>query len=133
MSPVHSAHAVGQFQLLQDGLGMAHHLLQRGVALVGRGDLHHLDLVELVLADHAARVAPGAAGLAAEAGAVRGELDRQLRGVEDLLAHGVGQRDLAGADQVLLGLRLVAAAARDPEHVVLELGQLARCPRAPRG
>jgi hypothetical protein len=53
-------------------------------------------------------------------------------GVQDLLAHGVGQRDLGGADQVLLGLRLVAA-ARDPEHVFLELGQLARCLPAPRG
>jgi hypothetical protein len=36
---------------------------QRLVALIRVHDLHHLDLVELVLADHAARVAPGAAGL----------------------------------------------------------------------
>jgi hypothetical protein len=92
---------------------------------VGVRDLHHLDLVELVLADHAARVAPGAAGLGAEARAVRGELDRQLLGRQDLLAHGVGQRDLAGRDQVLLGLRVIGAASQHPEHVLLELGQLA--------
>ena len=33
-------------------LGVARHFLQRLIAFVG-GDLHHLDLVELVLADHA--------------------------------------------------------------------------------
>jgi hypothetical protein len=51
---------------LQDGLGVACHFLQRLIAFVGVGDLHHLDLVELVLADHAARVAARAAGLGAE-------------------------------------------------------------------
>jgi hypothetical protein len=125
-------HAVGQLQRLQHGLGVAHHLFQCGVAVLGVGYLHHLDLVELVLADHAARVAPGAAGLGAEAGAVRRQLDRQLRGVQDALAHAVGQADLAGGYEVLLLLRRLAlaralggrAASVDPEHVVLELGQL---------
>ena len=53
-----------------------------------------------------------------------------LRGVQDALAHGVGQRDLAGGDEVLLlggSVSLLAvAAAVDPEHVLLELGQLTR-------
>src|SRR5882724_4878283 len=48
-------------------------------AALGMRDLHHLDLVELVLADHAARVAPGAARLGAKARRVRRELDRQGR------------------------------------------------------
>ena len=53
---------VGQAQLLQNGLGVAGHGLQRGVAGVGVNDLHHLYLVKLVLPDQAACVAPGAAG-----------------------------------------------------------------------
>jgi hypothetical protein len=39
-----------------------------------------------------------------------GELERQIFGLQDLLAHGVGQRDLGRRDQVLLGLLFVAAA-----------------------
>jgi hypothetical protein len=92
---------------------------------VGLHDLHHLDLVELVLADHAAGVAPGAAGFAAETRAVCGELDGQRRRVQDLLAHGVGERDLGRGDEVLLGLAFVATPGY-PEHVFLELGQLPR-------
>ena len=66
---------------------------------LGRGDRDQLDLVELVLADHAARVAPGRAGLGAEARGQRGEAQRQLVLGEDLLAHEVGQRDFGGRDQ----------------------------------
>ena len=70
-------------------------------------DLHHLDLVELVLADHAARVLAVAARFRAEARRVRGQLDRQRVGGEDLVAHGVGERDLRRRDQVEpLALRL---------------------------
>jgi hypothetical protein len=76
------------------------HGFQRFVALLGVHDLHHLDLVELVLADHAARVAAGAARFGAEAGRVRGQLQRQLRFGQHLVAHEVGQRHLAGRDQV---------------------------------
>jgi hypothetical protein len=56
----------------------ASHALVLGVA-VGRArdDADQLDLLELVLADHAARVAPGAAGLGAEARRVRGHAQRQ--------------------------------------------------------
>ena len=63
-------------------------------------DLHHLDLVELVLADHAARVLAVAAGLGAEARRMRGQPDRQRSQRQDLVAHRVGQRDLGGRDQV---------------------------------
>jgi hypothetical protein len=93
------------------------------------GDLHHLDLVELVLADHAARVAPGAAGLGPEARRVRGELDGQLGLGHDLVAHKVGQRHFAGRDQVQRGVVsggfALLPALLGGEQVALKLGQLA--------
>mmetsp|Transcript_1075 Transcript_1075/g.1642 ORF Transcript_1075/g.1642 Transcript_1075/m.1642 type:complete len:501 (-) Transcript_1075:722-2224(-) len=117
--------AVRQAELLQDGLGVAGHLVERRHAVLGMLDADHLDLVELVLADHAAGVAAGRARLRAEAGAVGGQLDGQILGLQHTLADGVGQRDLRGRDQVLLGV-LGVATAQHPEHVLLELGQLAR-------
>ena len=87
-------------------------------------DLHHLDLVELVLADHAARVLAVAAGLRAKARRVRGQLDRQRRERQDLLADRVGQRDLRRGNEVL---RLAGfASLADGEHVGLEFRQLGR-------
>ena len=86
-------------------------------------DLHHLDLVELMLANHAACVSPGTAGLGSKARAVRGELDRQRVGGQHLLTNGIGQGDFGRRDEVLLVLHFVAATA-DPEHVLLELRQL---------
>ena len=78
MSPVHSATTrYGKPEPLQDRLGVAGQLLERLVRVLRMDDLHHLDLVELVLADHAARVLAVAAGLRAEARRVRGEPDRQ--------------------------------------------------------
>ena len=79
--------------------------------VLGMHDLHQLDLVELVLADHAARVLAVAARLRAEARRVRGQLERQRVGGEDLVAHDVGQRDLRGRDQVE---RLAVAVLRRP-------------------
>ena len=60
-------HPIRQLEQLQDALGVGGQAFQR---LVGSGridDLHHLHLVELVLTDHAAGIAPGGTGLAAEA------------------------------------------------------------------
>ncbi len=89
-------------------------------------DLHHLDLVELVLADHAARVLAVAPRLRAEARRVRGEPDRQRLRVEDLAADRVRERDLGGRDQVeRLRLALLPALPHR-EHVGLELRQLRR-------
>jgi hypothetical protein len=62
--------------------------------VLGLGDLNHLDLVELVLADHASGVTPCTARLGTKARAVRGQLDRQLVSGQHLLAHAVGQRNL---------------------------------------
>ena len=64
-----------------------------------RGDRDQLDLVELVLAEHAARVAAGRARLGAEARRQRGEAERQLGLVEDGFADEVGQRDFGGGDE----------------------------------
>ena len=93
-------------------------------------DLHHLDLVELVLADHAARVLAVASGLGAEARRMRGEPDRQRLGRQDLAAHGVRQRDLGRRDEVEpLGrgrIVRVDAALLHREHVGFEFRQLRR-------
>ena len=57
MSPVQSSiGAVGKAEALQHFLGAGRHALVLGEALLGRGDGDQLDLGELVLADHAARV-----------------------------------------------------------------------------
>ena len=59
-------------------LGVGDHALERVHRLLGLGELHQLDLVELVDADHAARVAAGRAGLLAEARRVGGVVQRQV-------------------------------------------------------
>ena len=91
-------------------------------------DLHHLDLVELVLADHAARVLAVAPRFRAKARRVRRQLHRQRDPLHDLAAHGVRERDLGGRDQIqlLAARRRPAAALRHREHVGFELGQLRR-------
>ena len=89
-------------------------------------DLHQLDLVELVLADHAARVLAVGAGLAAEARGVADELERQPLERDDLVANDIGDGDLGGRDQVEL-LRILA---RHREQVVLELRQVAGAAQA---
>lgn len=113
-------HAVRQFEPLQYLLGIGGQFLQRLVGLGRIDDPHHFHLVELVLADHAAGVAAGGAGLAAKARGMGDELQRQLPGVEDLAGHDVGQRYLGGGDQVEIGLALAA----DLEQILLKLGQL---------
>ena len=103
---------------------MTDHVLERVVGALRMRDLHHLDFVELVLADHAARVLAVAAGLRAEAWRVRGEPDRQLGLLEQVAAHRVGQRHLGRRDQVEdLAFALLPALARR-EQVLLELRQL---------
>src|SRR6516164_4088879 len=69
--------AIRQAELLQHLLGAPGHALVLGVRLLGRGDAHQLDLGELVLADHAARVLASRARLGAEAGRPGGDADRQ--------------------------------------------------------
>ena len=54
------------------------HSVLFGVAGLGVGDRDHLDLLELVLAQHAGRVLAGAAGFRAETQRLRRHPDRQL-------------------------------------------------------
>ena len=70
--------AVRQTQLLQNGFSVARHLFQRLVALVGMRDLHHFDLVKLMLTDHAFGIFAIAARFGTEARAVGGEFDGQV-------------------------------------------------------
>ena len=95
-----------------------------GLRLFGRRDRHHLHLGELVLADHAARVASRRARLGAEAGGQRRETHRQRRLVDDAVADEVCERHLGGGDQpvVVAGTELVVAEFRElrrAEHGVV--------------
>ncbi len=110
--------AVVDSQKLQNPLGVARELLQALEALLGLRVHDQLDLVELVLADDAARVLAEAAGLGPEAWRVGRHLHRQLGGVEDLVAVHVRDRHLGGRDQV------VGPLVVQLEEVLLELRQL---------
>ena len=75
--------------------------------MLGRGLLdgrehEHLDLVELVHAEDAARVLAGGAGLAAKARREPGVAQRQLVDLEDLAGVKRRQRDLGGSDEIEL-------------------------------
>ena len=88
--------------------------------LLGMHDLDQLDLVELVLADHAAHVAPARTGFRTEARRVADELERQAFGGEDFVAHDIGHRHFGGRDQV----KRILVAAQHLEQVFLEFRQL---------
>ncbi len=88
-----------QVEPAQHFLGAGEHALVLVFALLGRGDGDELDLGELMLADHAARVLAGGAGFGAEARRAGGEAQRQLRFVEDGFADEIGQRHFGGGDE----------------------------------
>ncbi len=112
--------AVRQAQLFQHHFRTAGHAGVLGVAVFRAADRHQLDLLELVLADHAAHVTAAAASFGTEAHRVGGHAQRQALGVDDLVTHQVGQRHFRGRDQVARGI-----AHGGLEQVVLELRQLA--------
>ena len=62
--------AVGQAEEFEDALGVAGEALVLGVGVFGAGEFDELDLLELVLADHAADVLAVLPASAAEAGGV---------------------------------------------------------------
>jgi hypothetical protein len=72
--------AVRQFQRFENDFGVTGQLFVRFGRLVGMDDLHQLDLVELVLADHAAHVAAAGTGFGTEARRMADELERQRLG-----------------------------------------------------
>ncbi len=82
-------------------------------------DVHELDLLELVLAQHAAGVLAIRAGLAAKARGVRDELHGQRIGIEDAIGGEIGERHLRGGQQVVV-------LAVEVEQIGAELGQLTR-------
>ncbi len=99
---------VRDLERLEDPLLDREDALVLGVRLGGLDEREHLDLVELVDAEDAARVLAGGAGLAAKAGRDARVADGQLRGVEDVAGVERRERDLRGADQEeLVALDLV--------------------------
>src|SRR5262249_55645415 len=66
--------AIVEAETLQNRLGIAHERFEFVVAGFGTRELKQLDLLELVLAQDAARVASGGAGFGAEAGGPGAEL-----------------------------------------------------------
>ena len=111
-------HPIRQLQQLQHLLGVRRQAFQRLEGLARFDDLHHFDLVELMLTDHATRIAAGRARLATEARRMGDELQRQLLGIENLASDDVGQRDFRRRNQIEVGL----AFAADLEQIFLELG-----------
>ena len=100
---------------------MADHFFQRGIGGIGVDDLYHFHFVELVLANQAARVFAVRTGFAAETGRMGGELDGQGIGRQDALAHGVGEGNFGGGNQVLRGFALITA-TDNMEQVFTEFG-----------
>mgnify|MGYP002137765444 CR=1 FL=1 len=88
---------IGQFQRFEDGFGVAGQLFVRSGGVVGMDDLHQLDLVELMLADHAAHVAAARTGFGTEARGMADQLQGQhLKGEDfDVSLTGFDEKELA--------------------------------------
>src|SRR5688572_6890765 len=83
-------------------------------------DLHELDLVELVLPYHAARVFAVGTRLAAKTWRMAYELQRQVRARNNRVAHYVGDRHFGGRNKI----ELLAITAWHNEQVRFEFRQL---------
>ena len=79
-------------------------------------DLQDFNLVELMLADHAARVLAVAAGLRAKARAVAHKLERQVFQFDNRVAHEIRDRIFGSGNQIQI-------ASLDLEQIVLEFRQ----------
>jgi hypothetical protein len=88
-----------------------------GVAFFGLHNGNEFHLRELMLAQHAARIAPGTAGFRTEAGRKRGQAQRQISLRLDFLRGEIGQRHFRGWNQ--------PTAIRGAEKVFGEFRQLA--------
>ena len=111
--------AVRQAQFLQHSLCAKGHALVFGVGFLGFADADQFHFLKLMLANHAAHVATTAAGFGAKAHRMRGHPQRQSLGIEDVVAHDIGQRHFAGGNQIPLVLAQLGG-----KQVLLELGQL---------
>src|SRR5215472_3175604 len=92
-------HPIGETETLQNLFGAGGHALVLLAGAVGMRDRDQLDLVELVLADHAARVLAGGARLGAEARRPRREAHWEPSFLDDLLGDQVGERHLRRRDE----------------------------------
>ena len=108
--------AVRHAQTFQHVFGTAQHPLLFVVRLIGVGDRYHLDLLELVLAQHARGVAARAAGFGTEAQGVGGHPAGQGGFFQHVTGDRIGERHFGGGDQPPAVGGLIA--------VVAELGQL---------
>ena len=98
--------------------------------------LHHFYFVKLVLANHATGISATAARFRAEARRMCGKPDGQIGTGHDLVGHRAGKRDFRGGNKIqlffgnrislLVYLGFIIAPFGHPEHVLFELGQLAR-------
>ncbi len=114
--------AIGQLQALQDALGVGGELFQRGGRFFCPRHPDELDFVELVLADEAAHVPPARPGLGTKARRMRHKAQRQLDGIDDLIAHQIGQRHFGCGNEVVA----LALSVLHGEEVFLEFRELPR-------
>ena len=110
-------HAVGQFQVAQNGLGVGGHFLQCFGGFFGVGDLHQFNFFKLMLAQHSAGVLAVGPGFAAKARRVADKAQRQVGAGDGFVAHQIGHHHFGGGNQVEL-------VALGEEEFVAEFGEL---------
>mmetsp|Transcript_8553 Transcript_8553/g.20914 ORF Transcript_8553/g.20914 Transcript_8553/m.20914 type:complete len:222 (-) Transcript_8553:1023-1688(-) len=117
---------VRNLQFLQALLGVTCKFVVLFVRRFRSGDLHHLNLVELVRADKSSCVTTVAPRLRSEAGRQCTIAQRQIRLLQDLVRVHICQRYLGRGDQE--GILSIARVGfwHDFEQILLEFGQLRR-------
>src|SRR6267143_4961649 len=108
-----------QAKLLQNLFGIVRQLFVLVVRSLGLGEFHQLHFLKLMLADDAADIFAVGSGLAAEAGRVGGERDRQPRGVEDFVAVEIGDWNLGRRNQPQ-----IFVSVRNPKEISGKLWEL---------
>ena len=106
-----------QFERLENIFGILREAFELFPAVIWMRELDHFNFVELMLADDAAGVTTSGACFAAEAWAERTIFHRQIFFAEDLVAVVVGDRNLCGWNQIIIGVLKM-------EHVFCEFWQL---------
>ena len=107
-----------QAELLQQRFGIKHQRFQFVVALLGPGELEHLDFLKLMLAEDAASVLAGGASFGAKAGGPGAGFDGQKSGIEGFVAIEAGELNLGGGGEPKVG-------AFEMKHFRGKFGQLA--------
>ena len=115
--------AVRQLQPLEDFFRIVRQAFEFVVGVFRERELDQLHLLELVLADDAARVLAVGARLAAEAGGPGAMLHGKLLRLQHLVAIEIGHGDFRRGDQPIIR-------AFELEEILFELGQLAGAEKA---